>query len=613
MIRARKPTLCALAVTGAIFGCSAEQPARVSNPKNFIYFGLDRSRITEEAFLETPSIVGAQLKYRWPELEPERDRYDLQPILEDLAFLQRHGKALFVQIQDVSFQEDIVNVPIYLRTDPVFSGGVARQYSFTEDDETLPVAEGWVARRWDPAVRARFVKLLQVLARELDGRIEGLNLPETSIGFGESGELHPAGFTNAAYYEGVKAIMTAARAAFVRSHVIQYANFMPGEWLPDNDHGHLRGVYEHADQIAAGVGGPDLLPYRRWQRIHSYALIATRGPTTVAGVAVQWGNLDDIDPATGNQVTVGDLYRFARDSLRLDYLFWGTQEPYYSEEVLPYLRALSAAPSDPSPSQSADVQRILRDERYEWFTTETPNTLIHFPVGSFAQANRDVLPERAEESRAAVLRLLHDSAYANTMELFYVDSRQDMENLTGSPATGFAYYRDDAVVLVFNENWRAFERHELTHVVTLGTWPTPARPAVVEGLATYVDGECGGYENGRVARTMLDMGALIPLESLTGDFRRQNDLVAYLQAASAIEFIMQQRGPEVIRFLWERGLLAAAELLDTSVSDFEVQFERWLSSTYDPVPAAAWDAIRGGGCGIDAEASRRNAHEEDRS
>jgi hypothetical protein len=338
----KKDLVCALLVLGAALACGAAQPTYdVNAPENFIYFGVERSRISEAGFLESESIVGAQLKYRWPELEPDRDRYDLQPILQDLAFLEEHGKALFVQLQDVSFEEAIVNVPDYLRNDPAFGGGVARQYSFEEDDETVPIAEGWVARRWDPAVRARFIKLLQVLARELDGRIAGLSLPETSVGFGESGELHPPGFTYESYFEGTKILMTAAREAFPRSHVIQYANFMPGEWLPENDHGYLRGVYEHADRIGAGVGGPDLLPYRRWQRIHSYALIAARSPNTVAGVAVQWGNLEDRNPTTGERVTVGELYRFARDRLRLDYIFWGTQEPYYSDEILPHLRNLA--------------------------------------------------------------------------------------------------------------------------------------------------------------------------------------------------------------------------------------------------------------------------------
>ena len=46
------------------------------------------------------------------------------------------------------------------------------------------------------------------------------------------------------------------------------------------------------------------------------------------------------DPATGSRVTVDELYRFATNSLRLDFIFWGTEEPCYSAEILPYLVGL---------------------------------------------------------------------------------------------------------------------------------------------------------------------------------------------------------------------------------------------------------------------------------
>jgi hypothetical protein len=312
-----------------------------AGPKNFIFFNVERDRISEASFLETDAIAGAQLKYTWRELEPERDRYNLRPVLEDLKYLEEHDKRLFVQLQDLSFDEKI-NVPDYLVADSEFCGGVARKYEFEGDDESKPIFDGWVARRWDPAVIARFSMLLQALGNELDGKIEGVTLAETSIGFGDGGELHPEGYTYESYAEGIKAIMTAAHEAFPRSHAIQYANFMPGEWLPWNDNGYLRGIYEHAQRIGAGVGGPDLLPHRRGQQNHSYKLIAARGSGVTAGLAVQWGNLEDKDPKTGKPVTVAELHRFASDFLRLDYIFWGTQEPYYSGQVLPYLRGLSS-------------------------------------------------------------------------------------------------------------------------------------------------------------------------------------------------------------------------------------------------------------------------------
>lgn len=249
-------------------------------------------------------------------------------------------------------------------------------------------------------------------------------------------------------------------------------------------------------------------------------------------------------------------------------------------------------------TQDPQVQRLLADGRYEWITIETANTRIHFPAGSYAQAQQSILPDRAEASLKAVLQRLQEPEYHGILHLFYVDGREDMADLTGSPVTGFAYHSDNAVLLVFNAEWRGFERHELTHIVTLGGWASPAGPAIVEGLATHVDGSCGGYDNGRLARTLLDTGALIPLETLVGQFRRQDDLIAYLQAASIVEFMVSRLGPSAVRLLWERDLAASPDALQRSPASFQKDFEGWLSSTYEPVPVGHWEAIRRGGCGI---------------
>lgn len=63
------------------------------------------------------------------------------------------------------------------------------------------------------------------------------------------------------------------KRAFPKSVVMQYANFMPGEWLPHDDRGYLRSVYAHARAWGVGVGGPDLLPFRPAQLSHAYPLI----------------------------------------------------------------------------------------------------------------------------------------------------------------------------------------------------------------------------------------------------------------------------------------------------------------------------------------------------
>lgn len=322
-----------IAVCALVLGVAPLVGAQES-PQHFVYFGRDRARIRDSAFLRNPHIAGAQLRYMWNELESARDQYTFPALLEDVALLERHGKRLFIQLQDVSFNDTARVVPDYLRTDPAFGGGVARKY---EDEHSPTRLDGIVARRWDPAVRARLAKLLDTLGGVLDGRIAGINLAETSIGFGESGRFHPSGFTYESYANAIKSLMTSLRSAFRRSDVIVYANFMPGEWLPENDRGYLRSVYAHADSIGVGVGGPDLLPYRPGQRKHSLPLIAARRRGIIAGVAVQDGNLAEKHRGTGKRITVEELVRFATDTLRLNYIFWGNEEPYYSKEILPYL------------------------------------------------------------------------------------------------------------------------------------------------------------------------------------------------------------------------------------------------------------------------------------
>jgi hypothetical protein len=321
----------------AAFVLVCGSPAVAQTTRHYIFFEFDRHRIQEIGFLEHPNIEGAQLKYSWRELEPGPGEYDFSSIQADLEFLKAHGKRLFVQLQEVSFVDTIVNVPDYLVEDPAFGGGADRTYySKTDDGENL-VHEGWLARRWDPAVRERLGLLLDALGREFDGRIEGLNFAESSIGFGAP-RMVPADFTPAVYRDAILEIMTRAGTAFDESAVIEYANFMPGESLPEDDRGYLRSVYTHAESIGVGVGGPDLLPYRWYQQQHSLPLIRDRPDGVVAGVAVQFGNYEFQHRRTGHRITVPELHAYARDELHLDYLFWSTEEPFYTRDVLPYLR-----------------------------------------------------------------------------------------------------------------------------------------------------------------------------------------------------------------------------------------------------------------------------------
>src|ERR1051325_2911345 len=131
-------------------------------PANYIYFNRDHDRVADSAFLANPGVVGAQLTFTWRELEPRRDAYNFDEVRKAYDILRRHGKRLYLQIQDVSFSDKIL-VPEYLTTDTAFHGGAARQFEGPDSAHARFV--GWVASRWDPAERERYLRLIAALGR----------------------------------------------------------------------------------------------------------------------------------------------------------------------------------------------------------------------------------------------------------------------------------------------------------------------------------------------------------------------------------------------------------------------------------------------------------------
>src|SRR6266550_1982565 len=95
-----------------IITCSSS--ATADGVHHYVFFNRDRKRISDAAFVGTKVLEGAQLKYTWRELEPDPDAYDFSAVQHDLLFLTSKGKRLFIQIQDVSFDPTVFNIPRYL-------------------------------------------------------------------------------------------------------------------------------------------------------------------------------------------------------------------------------------------------------------------------------------------------------------------------------------------------------------------------------------------------------------------------------------------------------------------------------------------------------------------
>jgi hypothetical protein len=296
--------------------------AFAADPSNFLFTDSDEL-VEHPAQIERPDVAGAQIVYTWKSLEPARGEYDFSRIEADLAFLEKRGKKLFVQLQDRFFVVEARNVPRYLLDQPEYGGGLAPQTDYAGEGQ--PEGHGWVAMQWNPAVRARFQALLRALAGRFDGRIHGINLPESAV------EIDPkknaSGFTCDGYFEAEMDNARVARAAFQRSHVVQYVNFWPCEW--NDDRQYMSRFFEFAAANRIGLGGPDIVPWRRGQMKNSYPFFNRyRGKLDLVAMAVQEPTLTYTNPRTGKKFTRDEFIAFARDYLGVDLIFWSATAPW---------------------------------------------------------------------------------------------------------------------------------------------------------------------------------------------------------------------------------------------------------------------------------------------
>jgi hypothetical protein len=296
--------------------------AAVAAPQHYLFTSSDElARLA--SLIQRPDIAGVQVVYSWKSLEKTRDQYDFSRIERDLAYLEGLNRKLFVQVQDRFFEVQHRNIPAYLLEEPAYGGGLVAQAD--NPGENLPEGHGWVTQQWNPAVRERFQKLLSALARQFDGRVWGINLPESAADIDITHDK--TGFTCDGYFEATLENIAFARKAFIRTHVVQYTNFWPCEW--ENNHQFMSRAFEFAKQNRIGLGGPDIVPYKKAQMKNSYPFFNRyKGQLSLVAMAVQEPTLTYTNPETKKPFTRDEFVAFAEDYLGVNVIFWSTTSPW---------------------------------------------------------------------------------------------------------------------------------------------------------------------------------------------------------------------------------------------------------------------------------------------
>jgi hypothetical protein len=210
--------------------------------------------------------------------------------------------------------------------EPIYGGGLVAQVD--NAGENQPIGSGWVTQQWNPAVRERYQRLLKALADKFDGRVAGINLPESAIDIDIANDK--TGFSCEKYFSAELENIAYARKVFAKSQVVQYVNFWPCEW--DNNRKFMSRAFAFAQANRIGLGGPDIVPYKKAQMKNSYPFFNQyKGKLALVAMAVQEPTLTYTNPETKKPFSREEFVAFAQDYLGANIIFWTTASPWLQE------------------------------------------------------------------------------------------------------------------------------------------------------------------------------------------------------------------------------------------------------------------------------------------
>ena len=250
------------------------------------------------------------------------------------------------------------------------------------------------------------------------------------------------------------------------------------------------------------------------------------------------------------------------------------------------------------PAPAGLAASALANQDFTWIHRDIPGFRVHFLADSYPARHQDSLLARLPQALEHAEKLLQVESTPGPIDLFFVESRPQMETLIGGRATGFAQPSARAVFIMTNPEWRGFERHEIMHVVAQLSWgrSLPGNDWLQEGLAQFADGYCAGYRNSDIALELAKKHGWIPFTDVLTRFRQQSDLRAYLQAAAFVEYLHRRFGPAGIKQLWGEGDFRRVSFDGVPLVGVEGYWRDQLKPVRIPTPAEL-DRIEDKGCG----------------
>jgi hypothetical protein len=248
-----------------------------------------------------PGVKGFMKRYMWKELEPTQGNYDFSEIQADLAWCAANGMQLVVMVEDKSFKGPSP-APAYLA-----------KYAAPN------VGGGYTMIRWNPTVVWRFKALLKALGRfDSNKAFEGVATQESAPSL-PTATLTAWGYTPEKYRDAYINVLSAAGTAMPTSRVFWYMNFIPGNQT------YIASIAQAVASKGVVMGGPDVAPdnYALQKRTYPYYdLLKGTLPMFGQVEGLCYEHLHATSGYSTKYWTMLELYKFARDHMHANYMFW---------------------------------------------------------------------------------------------------------------------------------------------------------------------------------------------------------------------------------------------------------------------------------------------------
>jgi hypothetical protein len=232
---------------------------------------------------------------------------------------------------------------------------------------------------------------------------------------------------------------------------------------------------------------------------------------------------------------------------------------------------------------SGFAKELLSRNDYPWRQHDAPFGHVHVLPGSHAAQNAARFIAQADSSRRRAVSWLA-ARDDDPIEVFVVESRAQMEALTGRATDGVVRSGERTVVFLHHDQFQPFLVRDLVQLYSLYHWSAPpAGRWVALGLGMQVNGLCQTEQYPDVFRAQLEAGRLRAWPEFAQDFEQMDEVDVALQAMSMVEYL--RRIGVGRRDLWYAADWRAIErMTGKTVAQLDSAWRANLRHAYTAIP-----------------------------